>query len=81
MKDLDLKIINDFIFPDETIKKEIFHIFNIKKMTEYVNEANNFSGLDDYLLQFYFNNISAYNKNDKKSQTGSFFHVNTYIFL
>lgn len=75
MKDLDLKVINDFIFPDRAIKAEVLRILKLKNTREYANEPKNFRQFDGFLLSFYLQNIFEYNKNDKLSQKGSFFHV------
>jgi len=75
MKNLDLKIINDFLFPDETINSEIISCLNTKKISDYSNELKNFNEYDLFLLDFYSTNISKYSSNDKKLKSGSFFHV------
>jgi len=78
MKDSDLRIINDYIFPDKTIKAEVFRILNLKKMREYAEEPNNFTQFDIFLLDFYLKNAQELNKYDKMSYKGSFFRVKKF---
>jgi hypothetical protein len=81
MKEFDLKIINNIIFPDIYIKKEILNNLRIKKLSEFANNKNNFSETDLFLLRYYEKTISEYTKKDRNSIKGSYFLVFFYLYL
>lgn len=76
MSDLQLKIISEFIFPDNVIKNELLRALSYRNIKDFVSDGKkNLTEFDLFLIQFYAKNISEYNKNDRKSIRGAFFHV------
>ena len=78
MKEFDLKIINNIIFPDISIKQNFLNNLGINKLSDFSKNKNNFTESDIFLLRYYEKTINDYTKIDRNSLKGSYFLVFIY---